>query len=42
MGDFSPIFPCGGEIFIMGKMGSFSFLIKNILKNGLICKTKVF
>jgi hypothetical protein len=32
----------GGEIFIMGKGGAFGFLIKTVLKNGLICKTKVF
>jgi hypothetical protein len=33
---------CGGEIFIMEKWGPFGFLIKIVLKNGLICKTKVF
>jgi hypothetical protein len=33
---------CGGATFIMGKGGAFGFLIKTVLKNGLICKTKVF
>jgi hypothetical protein len=32
---------CRGEIFIVGKEGVFGFLIKIVLINDLICKTKV-
>jgi hypothetical protein len=34
--------PLWGRNLYYGKRGAFGFLIKTILKNGLICKTKVF
>jgi hypothetical protein len=36
------LFSCGGQIFLMGKGGAFGFWSKLVLKNVLICKTKVF